>query len=97
MDSAITLPPMQADTDSATPHKTKAIIPKKLFRISPIRNHNKINESYEKRNQDNKINFDIESMNLEILLINTLIISAVKVQTVINQFMVDKPYTSIFC
>ena len=36
-------------------------------------------------------------MNLEILLINTLIISAVKVQTVINQFMVDKPYTSIFC
>ena len=36
-------------------------------------------------------------MNLEILLLNTLIISAVKVQTVINQFMVDKPYTSIFC
>ena len=36
-------------------------------------------------------------MNLEILLINTLTISAVKVQTVINQFMEDKPYTSIFC
>ena len=36
-------------------------------------------------------------MNLEILLLNTLTISAVKVQTVISQFMIDKPYTSIFC
>ena len=36
-------------------------------------------------------------MNLEILLLNTLIISAWKVQTVINQFMEEKPYTSIFC
>ena len=36
-------------------------------------------------------------MNLEILLLNTLIISAVKVQTVIDKFMKNKTYTSIFC
>ena len=79
---------MQADTDSATPNRITKLLPKKLFKVT---------DSYGKRNQDNKINSDIEGMNLEILLLNTLIISAVKVQTVINQFMVDKPYTSIFC
>ena len=36
-------------------------------------------------------------MNLEILLMNTLTITAWKVQTVINQFMWNKPHTSIFC
>ena len=36
-------------------------------------------------------------MNLEILLLNTLKITALKVQTVINKFMWNKPYTSIFC
>ena len=36
-------------------------------------------------------------MNLEILLLNTLTITALKVQTVINKFLIDKPYTSIFC
>jgi len=36
-------------------------------------------------------------MNLEILLINTLIISAIKVQTVIDKFMKNKTYTSAFC
>ena len=45
----------------------------------------------------NKINNNIEEMNLEILLLNTLIISAVKVQTVIDKFMKNKTYTSIFC
>jgi len=86
------LQPMQADTDSATLNKLTKIIPKRLFR-----RQYKETESFEKRNKDNKINNDIESMNLEILLLNTLIISAVKVQTVVNQFMIDKTYTSIFC
>ena len=34
---------------------------------------------------------------MEILLLNTLTISAMKVQTVIDKFMIDKTYTSIFC
>ena len=36
-------------------------------------------------------------MNVEILLINTLIITAVKVQTVIEKFIKNKDHTSIFC
>ena len=54
-------------------------------------------ESPEDRNRINKINNDIEEMNLEILLINTRIISVIKVQTVIDNFMKNKTYTSIFC
>ena len=44
-----------------------------------------------------KINIDIEEMNLEILLLNTLTITATKVQTVINEFMQDDFCTNIFC
>ena len=36
-------------------------------------------------------------MNLEILLLNTRLIMATNVQTVINDFMRNKIYTSIFC
>ena len=36
-------------------------------------------------------------MNVEILLLNTLVITAVKVQTVIDKFIKNKSYTSIFC
>ena len=43
------------------------------------------------------INSDIEEMNLEILLVNTLTISATKVQTVVEEFMHEETYTSIFC
>ena len=39
----------------------------------------------------------IEEMNVEILLINTLMITAVKVQTVIENFIKNKNHTSIFC
>merc|ERR1711874_317778 len=60
-------------------------------------NHNKGKIEYCSRNQENKINPDIERMNLEFLLLNTLTISAWKVQTVVNQFMEEKPYTRIFC
>ena len=38
----------------------------------------------------NKINSDIEEMNLEILLLNTRIVSVIKVQTVIDKFMKKK-------
>jgi len=36
-------------------------------------------------------------MNVEVLLLNTLTITAVRVQTVIEKFMKNKTYTSIFC
>ena len=36
-------------------------------------------------------------MDLELLLINTLTITDLKVQTVTGKFLLDKPYTSIFC
>ena len=39
----------------------------------------------------------VEGMNVEFLLLNTLIINAVKVQTVIENFIKGKDYTSIFC
>ena len=38
----------------------------------------------------------VEGMNVEFLLLNTLIINAVKVQTVIENFIKGKDYTSIF-
>ena len=34
---------------------------------------------------------------LEVLLINSCKIDAIKVQTIIEDFMVDKKYTTIFC
>ena len=49
------------------------------------------------RNKKLKININIEEMNLEILLLNTLTINATKVQTVINEFMQDELCTNIFC
>ena len=54
-------------------------------------------ESFEDRNKYNNINRDIKEMNVEILLLNTLVITAVKVQTAIEKFIKDKKYTSIFC
>ena len=43
------------------------------------------------------IKIGAEGMNVEFLLLNTLIINAVKVQTVIEDFIKGKAYTSIFC
>ena len=43
------------------------------------------------------INEVIEEMDVEILLINTLTITANKVQIVINNFLQGETYTSIFC
>ena len=36
-------------------------------------------------------------VDLEILLINSLIITAGKVQEVTDKFLIDKPYISMFC
>ena len=38
-----------------------------------------------------------EETDLEILLINSCKIDAIKVQTVVEEFIRDKEYTSIFC
>ena len=43
------------------------------------------------------INEDLGEINLEILLVNSLKINAIKVQEVTDAFLVNKPYISIFC
>ena len=43
------------------------------------------------------IDIELEETNVEFLLLNTLIINAVKVQTVLENFIKGKEYTSIFC
>ena len=46
---------------------------------------------------DNNINVVPLDTDLEVLLINSCKIDAVKVQTIIDEFMTDKDYTTIFC
>ena len=76
-----------------TPVNPAVIVPKRLFgRKKPVSI-----EDFKDRNINNNINEDIEEMNVEILLINTLMITAVKIQTVIENFIKNKDYTSIFC
>ena len=58
-----------------TPRNPTRIEPKKLFKGRRKITHK---ESPEDRNRINKINNDIEEMNLEILLLNTRIISVTK-------------------
>ena len=48
-------------------------------------------------NNLSSIDAELEDINLEFLLLNTLIINAVKVQTVLENFIKGKEYTSIFC
>ena len=45
------------------------------------------------------VDIDIQpiDINLEFLLLNTLVINAIKVQTVVENFIRGKEYTSIFC
>ena len=52
---------------------------------------------YKNRNINNNINQEIGKIDLELLLLNTLTITDLKVQTVTDKFLVNKPYTSIFC
>ena len=67
------------------------IYPRKLFKEK-----RKI-INFEQRNRDHKINIEEEKMDVEILLLNTLTITANKVQEVINEFLQGETYTSIFC
>ena len=85
-----------------TPRRTRNIKPKRIFRENGNNKDNKnksekVDTRHRDRNLENKISLDIGKMNLEILLMNTLTITAWKVPTVINKFMWNKPYTSIFC
>ena len=54
-----------------------------------------------RRDQGETCDKDIEvvplDIDLEVLLINSCKIDAVKVQTIIDEFMTDKDYTTIFC
>ena len=52
---------------------------------------------FEKRNRIHRIIENIEDMDLEFLLQNTLTITAEKVQMVINDFLKGESFTSIFC
>ena len=65
-----------------TPTIHTQMIPKRLFN---------------KENDPSSINMGMEEINVEFLLLNTLIINAVKVQTVLENFIKGKEYTSIFC
>merc|ERR1712082_69024 len=76
-----------------TPSNKKDIIPKRLFKKQT---HKKV-ISHDERNEKHMINKDVEEINLEILLVNTLTITATKVQTVVEEFMQEETYTSIFC
>merc|ERR1711942_3731 len=67
------------------------IYPRKLFK------EKKKIINFEQRNRDHKINIEVEEMDLEILLLNTLTITANKVQEIINEFLQGETYTSIFC
>ena len=52
---------------------------------------------FEKRNKVHRIIENIEEMDLEFLLLNTLTITAEKVQMFINDFLKGDSFTSIFC
>ena len=52
---------------------------------------------YRSRNIKNKIREDVGKVDLEILLLNTLKITALKVEVVTDKYLKDKPYISLFC
>ena len=71
-----------------TPCTGTQVRPRRLF------NENRIDNT-----DISRIDIDIvpSGINLEILLLNTLIINATKVQTVVENFIRGKEYNSIFC
>ena len=89
--------------ECVTPRRKDIPKPKRmLLRKEPNNSENKKrakieDEKYKNRNIDNNINQDIGKIDLEILLLNTLIITDLKVQTITNRFINNKPYTGIFC
>ena len=73
----------------------RAVLPKKLSYLKDYLRKKRKKTSFEDRNKNHKINNDIEEMNVEILLVNTLTITANKVQMVINEFLQGETYTNI--
>ena len=60
-------------------------------------NHTQIKPNILFKNISEPDNIEVEGINLEFLLLNTLMINAVKVQTVLEDFVKGKTYNSIFC
>ena len=69
-----------------TPSNPKDRKPRRLF-------ENKLLDSIEYSRRDMRM----EGVNMELLLVNSLKINALKIQTVIENFIKDKDHTSIFC
>ena len=74
-------------------YKRETVKPKKLFRE---KTSNEVN-SQEEKAIENLINDNIKKIDTEILLINTQTITVTKTQTVIEDFLKNKSYNSIFC
>ena len=49
------------------------------------------------RDLENKIRSEVEKVDLEVLLLNTLKITAIRVQEDTDKNLINKPYISIFC
>ena len=69
-----------------TPPNPRHIIPRRLF-----------SKNTQEDIELDRIDVRLEEMNVELLLINSLMINAVKVQMVIENFIKNKDHTSIFC
>ena len=75
--------------DDETPMRREATAPRvRLFRAP----------EEEQEEREDSIN-DVVPINtdLEVLLINSCKIDAIKVQTIVEDFIADKKYTTIFC
>ena len=72
-----------------TPKRSETSVPKRRLFENIKLDHGKI--------YDNNIDVVPLDTDLEVLLINSCKIDVVKVQTIINEFMTDKDYTTIFC
>merc|ERR1712082_273915 len=75
-----------------TPKRKGITVPKKrLYRIAEEKDTNNNNEV------ENNTEVVPLGIDLEVLLINSCKITAMKVQDIINEFMIDKEYTTFFC
>ena len=86
-----------------TPKRRGSIKPRKIFKDKRSKNQGRDKKEeielkkYENINIQNKITPEIGKVDLEFLLLNTLIITDLKVQEVSDKFLANKPYISIFC
>merc|ERR1711942_428152 len=75
-----------------TPKRKGITVPKRrLYRIAEETDSNNNNEV------ENNTEVVPIGTDLEVLLINSCKITAMKVQNIINEFMIDKVYTTFFC